>query len=482
MSFIPQKNSINNHNLNHPISINDFEIIKEIGKGNFAHVYKSKYKHTGIIYAVKSIEKNFLKGQQRELDYKREKTILYDLTKRGYPHTVKLYADFEDDNFRYLVMEFLEGTYLNELQGTFQNNGYVDQQLVINILTQLLEILKYLHDTCHIMHRDIKPDNIILESNGNIKVFDFGLSAYLENKANPDPQLISNRSLKGHKQFTPNEIIFYDIPLDYDYKIDVFALGFVMFSVMNKSKGKKYILPEITEGSYGNMRRFKNNVINTFYDSWLMEFLSILYENDKMARPTSANALDLFNKLLVGSNKAAIINNFKINRNKEISNVNILFRRDSYNQQPSNNPLINSSNNNNQINDDNPNTMTKSSPINNNINNINNISDPNINTFFNNMNSGISEVEEFLRPNMGKENRIKSSMKCLIYILYKLDIMNFIRSQLNQLFYNPQSNYSNLVLYSFNQMMNSLQQLENKQINNIYYDQFINNFITTIFN
>ena len=60
--------------------------------------------------------------------------------------------------------------------------------------------------------------------------------------------------------------------------------------------------------------------------------------------------------------------------------------------------------------------------------------------------------------------------------------MNFIRSQLNQLFYNPQSNYSNLVLYSFNQMMNSLQQLENKQINNIYYDQFINNFITIIFN
>jgi hypothetical protein len=98
------------------------------------------------------------------------------------------------------------------------------------------------------------------------------------------------------------------------------------------------------------------------------------------------------------------------------------------------------------------------------------------------MDSGISEAEEFLRPNMGKENRIKSSMKCLIYILYKLDIMNFIRSQLNQLFNNSQSNYSNLVLYSFNQMMNSLQQLENRQINNIYYDQFINNFITTIFN
>ena len=56
------------------------------------------------------------------------------------------------------------------------------------------------------MHRDIKPDNIILENNGNIKVFDFGISAYLENQ---DPQLVSNRSLKGHRQFTPNEILFF---------------------------------------------------------------------------------------------------------------------------------------------------------------------------------------------------------------------------------------------------------------------------------
>ena len=483
MSFLSQQNSImNNHNFKNPISINDFEIIIQLGKGNFAPVYKSKYKYTGNIYAVKFIEQSFFKSKQkkeRELDFKREKAILYDLTKRDYPHTVKLYADFEDDNYRYLVLELLEGTYLNELQGTFQNNGYVDQQLIINILTQLLEILKYLHDTCHIMHRDIKPDNIILENNGNIKVFDFGISAYLENQ---DPQLVSNRSLKGHRQFTPNEILFSDFPLIYDYKIDIFALGFTMFSVMNKSKGKKYILPQITEGKYGNMKRFKNDVINTFYDSWLMDFLSVLYENDKMNRPTAAYALDLLNKLLVSPNKAEIYNNFKINKHKEISNVNSIFRRESFTQQPNNNPLINDNQTINTI----PNNMIKSSPINNNninnINSINNNNDPNIDKFFNRMTSGISEVEEFLRPNMGKENRIKSSMKCLLYILYKLDIMNFIRTQLNLLFNNPQNNYSHLVIYSFNHIMNSLQQLENGQINIPYYDQLVNNFITTIFN
>ena len=474
MSFISQQNSINNHTFNHPISINDFEIIKELGNGAFGYVYKSKYKNTGMIYAVKYIKQSEFKKQGKELDFKREKAILYDLTKRDYPHTVKLYADFEDNNFRYLVMELLEGTYLHELKGTFQNKGYVDQQLVINILKQLLEILKYLHDTCHIMHRDIKPDNIILEKNGNIKVFDFGISAYLENNTNSDPQLVSNKSLKGFIKMLPNEVLFSPFPLNYDFKIDVFALGFTIFSIMNQSKGKNFILPRTIEGKYGNMKIFQNNVINNFYDSWLFDFLCLLYENDKTKRPTAATALNFLNGFLTNPNLTALYNNLKIKRNKEISNVNVLFRRESFNQQPSNNFLINSVNNN-QITNAVPNIMTNSSPININ-NNIYNINNSNI------MNSGISEVEQFLRPNMGKENRIKSSMKCLLYILYKLDNMNSIRTQLNRLFNNPQTNYSNLVLYYFNQMMNSLQQLENRQINNIYYDQFINNFITTIFN
>ena len=293
MSFISQQNSINNHTFNHPISINDFEIIKELGNGAFGYVYKSKYKNTGMIYAVKYIKQSEFKKQGKELDFKREKAILYDdLTKRDYPHTVKLYADFEDNNFRYLVMELLEGTYLHELKGTFQNKGYVDQQLVINILKQLLEILKYLHDTCHIMHRDIKPDNIILEKNGNIKVFDFGISAYLENNTNSDPQLVSNKSLKGFIKMLPNEVLFSPFPLNYDFKIDVFALGFTIFSIMNQSKGKNFILPRTIEGKYGNMKIFQNNVINNFYDSWLFDFLCLLYENDKTKRPTAATALN----------------------------------------------------------------------------------------------------------------------------------------------------------------------------------------------
>ena len=88
---------------------------------------------------------------------------------------------------------------------------------------------------------------------------------------------------------------------------------------MNPSKEKNYILPLITEGKYGNMGRFQNNVINNFYDTWLFNFLYLLYENDQTKRPTASDALNLLNELLINPNMTAFYNNLKKKRNKEIS-------------------------------------------------------------------------------------------------------------------------------------------------------------------
>ena len=234
MSFFP--NFQQNNLFQAPMSINDFEVMKVLGAGQHGSVSKVKYIKTGMIFALKSITQSYFKSEEREIDFLREKQILYDLTAKNFGHVIKLYADFQDYNYRYLVMELADGTYLNDLKGN-NPNGYVAQKLVINILMQLLETLVYLHDNCHIIHRDIKPDNIILERNGNIKLLDFGLSAYLVNQ---NQQLVSNRSLKGALNFVPREILFAQLPLNYDYKIDVFSLGFSIYSLMNPSQGKNY--------------------------------------------------------------------------------------------------------------------------------------------------------------------------------------------------------------------------------------------------
>ena len=160
-------------------------------------------------------------------------------------------------------------------------------------MNQLLETLAYLHDTCHIMNRDIKPDNIMIDKDNNIKIIDFGLAAYLVHQ---NRHLVSNKSLKGAKKFGAPEIIFCPPPLNYDYKIDVFSLGFTIYSLMNPSKEGKINLPQETTGSIQNVKRIDNNLVNTFYDAWLIDFVKLLYENDHNKRPTAASALELLKK------------------------------------------------------------------------------------------------------------------------------------------------------------------------------------------
>ena len=253
--------NINNQFYNTPLSFNDFIILQKIGEGYFGSVYKVQYKKDMQIYAIKSYDKSKA-TKDSAVDYIREKAILYDLNQRGNSSIVKLYADFEDLRTRNLVMECVEGTTLKKLRGNF--NGYVPQKDITNILYQLLETLQFLHDKCHIVHRDIKPDNIIIQKNNKIKLLDFGISAYLEN---PNKILVSQKSFKGQKHYIAPEILLLPPPFNYDYKIDIFALGFTMYSVMNPTNNSdEDNLPKKTEGVQGMFSRRNVYIKNDFYD------------------------------------------------------------------------------------------------------------------------------------------------------------------------------------------------------------------------
>ena len=103
--------SIFNHKLSYK---NDFEQIKSLGKGQFGEVFQVRYKKNGKIYAIKVYERKKEKKNSKK-DYYREKAILYDLAKKGCNNVVKLYADFEDETAKYLVMEFIDGKNLKSM-------------------------------------------------------------------------------------------------------------------------------------------------------------------------------------------------------------------------------------------------------------------------------------------------------------------------------------------------------------------------------
>ena len=423
MQAFPSQNT-NQNDFKLPLSINDFTIIENLSNGEQSSVFKAKYNKNNRTYILKAKNQDQFQDQGKEIDYMREKEILYDLTKRNCPFSAKLFTDFQDDNYRYLVMEFCEGTNLKKLRGKEDTNGYVEQKLVIYILNQLLEILKYLHDTCNIIHRNIKPDKIILGIDNNIKLLGFGIAAYL---IHPNKILVSNKSFKGQIRYAPPEIILYPPPLSYDYKIDIFALGFTIYSLMNPSQGTKTNLPQETEGTKGKIKRYENKKINKFYDSWLNDFVKLLYENDQQKRPTAAAALGLFNQLQNNPNAIAFYNQMASNQNLNIIPNNI--QNNNHNEVAQNQPFVENQN---------------------------------------------------VIP--GQEDIYISSMKSILYILYKLDIVNYIKSQLNQLFNNCQMNYQQLFMLSFCQMMNLLMQLENNQIDINNYNQAINNFMQQILN
>jgi serine/threonine protein kinase len=210
-----------NNKLDKKISFNLENILSA---GNFAVIVRAKCIEgndiikSNEIYALKFLFKN--QKQTNAIDYLREKTILYDLyglykKNKEINYIMKLFGDFElsknGDDYYILITEFCQGINLeNIIYQCNLLNQYLDEILVLKILKQLLECLNFLHNKCHIIHRDIKPDNIILGNDNNIKLIDFGLSAYLEkDDTNEDTSfLVSRKSVKGCAQFTAPEILY----------------------------------------------------------------------------------------------------------------------------------------------------------------------------------------------------------------------------------------------------------------------------------
>ena len=459
--------NINNQFYNTPLSFNDFIILQKIGEGYFGSVYKVQYKKDMQIYAIKSYDKSKA-AKDSAVDYIREKAILYDLNQRGNSSIVKLYADFEDLRTRNLVMECVEGTTLKKLRGNF--NGYVPQKDITNILYQLLETLQFLHDKCHIVHRDIKPDNIIIQKNNKIKLLDFGISAYLEN---PNKILVSQKSFKGQKHYIAPEILLLPPPFNYDYKIDIFALGFTMYSVMNPTNNSdEDNLPKKTEGVQGMFSRRNVYIKNDFYDQWLIDFVESLYDDDQNRRPKAIDALNLLQKFLTNPKVTYIFNNLKSKASQEnINNMNMQFMRSAPTK------VINNFN------------TTVPNPMSSSAQQINTMTNNNIPfTSVQRMNSSnITQINRkeplFLNAEMSNDNRVLSSMKSLLQVLLRLDGMDYIQAQTFSLFTYMNIDYSKYFIHSYHQMLNSIlpKNLIPNQVVQVIYNQNVNEFIRKVF-
>lgn len=148
--------------------IGKYKLLKTIGKGNFARVMLARHMLTNSDVAIKIIDKTQLNPNSLEKLF-REVSIMKILS---HPNIVKLYEVIETDKTLYLVMEYVNN---GEVFEYLVKNGRMKENVARQKFRQIVSAVQYLHSK-KIIHRDLKAENLLLDSNLDVKIVDFGFS------------------------------------------------------------------------------------------------------------------------------------------------------------------------------------------------------------------------------------------------------------------------------------------------------------------
>ena len=198
--------------------INDrYQIIRTIGEGGMANVYLA---HDTILdrdVAVKILRGDLADDEKFVRRFQREAISASSLS---HPNIVEMYDVGEDDGQYYIVMEYVEGKTLKSL---VKRRGALTLPEVIDIMLQLTSAVACAHDS-YIIHRDIKPQNVLIKEDGTVKITDFGIAMALNSN-----ELTQTNSVMGSVHYLPPEQANGS---GATIKSDIYSLGILMFELL----------------------------------------------------------------------------------------------------------------------------------------------------------------------------------------------------------------------------------------------------------
>ena len=146
-----------------------YEIIEKVGSGGMADVYRAKCHRLNRYVAIKILKPEFSADKNLVTKFRAEAQSAAGLS---HPNIVSVYDVGDDGDLHYIVMELVEGITLKKF---IEKKGRLEIKEAIGIAIQISQGLEAAHDN-HIVHRDIKPQNIIISRKGKVKVADFGIA------------------------------------------------------------------------------------------------------------------------------------------------------------------------------------------------------------------------------------------------------------------------------------------------------------------
>lgn len=197
--------------------LNRYELLEKIGEGGMGTVYKAKCHLLNRFVAIKILKAELSNDEEFVARFKREATSIARLS---HPNIVNVHDVGTENQINFIVMEYIDGKTLKQI---IKENGRIDSQKTLDIVFQVAKALESAHKN-NIIHRDIKPDNIMVMEDNRVKVMDFGIA-----KVADSGTMTSSNSIMGTVRYFAPEQAKGNL---VDCRTDIYSLGIVMYEMV----------------------------------------------------------------------------------------------------------------------------------------------------------------------------------------------------------------------------------------------------------
>lgn len=197
------------------VGLRDFQILKCIGSGGFSKVYLVRWKQNGRFYAMKLVDKEFILKHRKQELIQNERDIMSII---NHPFAIQMLFCFEQRNFIVFVLEFCSG---GELFYQLKQLKRMSEDQAQFYFTEICLAMLYLHQM-GIIYRDIKPENILIDADGHVRIADFGLSKI----TSPDEYAYS---FCGSPEYMAPEML---LKQGHGLQVDHYCLGALLYELV----------------------------------------------------------------------------------------------------------------------------------------------------------------------------------------------------------------------------------------------------------